>query len=92
MLNTYQCSSQYSPGKNFKIWLEDTSVVDPHHFNADPYLTCYPDAHPDSDFFLCGSGFLFDGDADLYPTFHPDADPDPDPDPSFQINSQTLEM
>jgi len=42
--------------------------------------------------FLCGSGFLFDGDADLYPTFPPDADPDPDPDPSFQINSQTLEM
>ncbi len=33
--------------------------------------------------FLCrsgwGSGFLFDADADLDPTFHPDTNPDPDP-------------
>jgi hypothetical protein len=27
----------------------------------------------------CGSGFLFDADADLDPTFHPDTNPDPDP-------------
>ncbi len=41
----------------------------------------------------CGSGFLFDADAnpDPEPTFHPDAYPDPDPDPSFQIKAQTLE-
>ncbi len=37
----------------------------------------------------CGSGFLFDADAD--PTFHPDADADADPDPSFQRKAQTLE-
>ncbi len=29
--------------------------------------------------FGCGSGFLFDADADLDPTFHPDTNPDPDP-------------
>jgi hypothetical protein len=48
------------------------SVVDPHHFDADPdkdpdsTYGYHPDADPDSD-------FLFG--ADPYPTFHPDADP-----------------
>jgi hypothetical protein len=37
-------------------------------------------------FILCGSGNLFNADAD--PTFHPDADPDQDP--SFQRKGQTL--
>jgi hypothetical protein len=40
-----------------------------------------PDADPHS--------FFFFFDADLDPTFHPDADPDTDP--SFQIKAQTLE-
>ncbi len=44
------------------------SVVDPHHFDADPDSTHHPDADPDSD-------FLFDAD----PTFLPDAYPDPYP-------------
>ncbi len=66
------------------------SVVDPHHFDADP------DGDPDSTYHpWCGSGFrfLFDADPDANPdsTFHHEADPDPDPDPSFQIKAQTLE-
>ncbi len=42
----------------------NTSVVDQHHFDADP------DVDP-------GSAYYPDGDPD--PTFHPDADPEPDP-------------
>ncbi len=63
------------------------SVVDPHYFNADPDSIYHPDADPDpySDFYWCGSGFLFDADPD--PTFRPDSDPDPDP--SFQLKAQT---
>jgi hypothetical protein len=57
-----------------------TSVVDPHHLDADPDSTYHPDTDPDSD-------FLFDADPD--PTFHPDADPDSDP--SFKKKTQTLE-
>ncbi len=64
-----------------------SSVVDPHHVDADPYSTYHPDADPDSDFCLMRIRILFDADTD--PTFHPYADPDPDP--SFQINAQTLE-
>jgi hypothetical protein len=56
--------------------------MDPHHFDVDP------DA--DSGFYLMCIRmriqiFLFD----VYPTFHPDANPDPDP--SFQLKAQTLE-
>jgi hypothetical protein len=55
-----------------------TSVVDPHHVDAnpdaDPDLTYHTDADPDSD-------FLSDVDPD--PNFQPDADSDPDPDPRF---------
>jgi hypothetical protein len=57
------------------------SVVDPHHFNADPDAD--PDFiyHPDADPY---SDFLFDADPAAHPdsTFHPDADQDPNPDPS----------
>jgi hypothetical protein len=77
-----------------------TSVVDPHHVDADPD-SHHPYADPDSDFYfmririliLCGSesGFLFDAYADLDPTFHPDADTNLDPDPSYQIMPQNLE-
>jgi hypothetical protein len=35
-----------------------SSVVDPPHVDADPDSTYRPDAAPDSDFFLCRSGFL----------------------------------
>jgi hypothetical protein len=52
------------------------SVVDSHHFDADPDSTYHADADPD---------------ADPDPTFHSYADPDPNPDPSFQIKAQTLE-
>jgi hypothetical protein len=55
-----------------------TSVVDPHHFDADPYSTNHPDGYSDSE-------FLFDADSD--PTFHPDADADSDPDPNFKKGS-----
>jgi hypothetical protein len=49
-----------------------TSVVDPHHFDADPDSTDHPDADPDPN-----SDFLFGADPD--PTFHSDADPDSNP-------------
>jgi hypothetical protein len=57
--------------------------VDPHHIDADPDSTYYPDADADAnlDFYLM---------ADADPTFYADADPGPDPDPSFQIKAQTL--
>ncbi len=60
------------------------SVVDPHHFNADPDPdpACHFDADPDIT-------FPFDADADSDPTFHSYADPDPEP--SFQIKVQTPE-
>ncbi len=38
-------------------------------------------------FTLCGSGFLFEADADPYQIYHADADPDPDPDRSFHIKA-----
>jgi hypothetical protein len=50
--------------------------VDPHHVDADPDSTFYPDVDLDSDFY-------FDADPDS--TFHPDVEPAPAPDPSFQI-------
>jgi hypothetical protein len=71
----------------FTTVVVDTSVVDPHHFDADPV------ANPDSTYPRCGSGFWFLFDADADPTFHPDADVDPDPkfsldpdpDPAFLV-------
>ncbi len=30
----------------------ESTVVDPHHLDADPYSTYHPDADPDSDFYL----------------------------------------
>ncbi len=41
-----------------------SSVVDPHHLDADPDSTNHPDADPEAD---PDSDFLFDPD----PTFHP---------------------
>jgi hypothetical protein len=58
-----------------------TSVVDPHHIDANPDSTYHPDADPNSD-------FLFD--ADPGPTFHPNADPDPDP--SFKKRRKHLKV
>jgi hypothetical protein len=49
-----------------------TSVVDPHHLDADPDLTYHPDADPDSDFFLMRVRIFVEEDA------YPDADLDPD--------------
>jgi hypothetical protein len=46
-----------------------TSVVDPHHFDADP------DANPDS---TCHA--YVDPNADPDSNYHPDVDPDPDSD------------
>ncbi len=69
----------------------ETSVVDPHHFDADPDANrdhaFHYDADPDPTFPSDA-----DADADLDPTFHFDADPgpafhfdaDPDPNPAFQ--------
>ncbi len=54
-----------------------TSVVDPHHGDADPDSTYHPEADPDADPYsqlLGGSGS----------DFHPDAYPDPE-------KAQTLE-
>ncbi len=64
--------------------MRDTSVVDPHHFDAD--LDVDPDStyHPDADPYL---DFLFDADAD--PTLQPNADPDPDT--QLPKKAQTLE-
>ncbi len=59
-----------------------SSVVNPHHVEADPDSNYYPDADPDSDFYA---------DADPDPTFHPDEDPYPYPDASFHTKDQTLE-
>jgi hypothetical protein len=42
----------------------NTSVVDPHHLDAEPDSTYYPDADPDS---------TYHPDADPDPTLHPDA-------------------
>jgi hypothetical protein len=55
-----------------------SSVVDPHHLDADPDSTYHPDADPDAD---PESDFLF--------AVNPDADTDPDP--SFKKTAQTLE-
>jgi hypothetical protein len=69
-----------------------TSVVDPHHLDADPDSTFHPDADPDYDFlFDTDPVHTFYPDEDPDPTFHPDADQNPDPDTSFQIKAQTLE-
>jgi hypothetical protein len=79
----YQNPLQFIRWQNFlarfssSLVAEINSVLDPHNFDvgpdADPDSTYHPDADPDSDFYLCGSGILFDAD----PTFHHDADPDP---------------
>jgi hypothetical protein len=50
-------------------------AVDPHHLNGDPDSTYHSDV--DLIFIRCGSGFLFDADSDLDPTFNPDANPIP---------------
>jgi hypothetical protein len=66
-----------------------SSVVDPHHVDADPDSTYHPDADPDSDFlFDADPDPTFHPDANPDPTFHPDADPDPDSDPSFKKKAQ----
>ncbi len=62
----------------------ETSVVDPHHVDADPDSTYHPDADPHSDFYLMRMRIQ-----DPDPTFQPDADPDPDP--SFHLKAKTLE-
>jgi hypothetical protein len=67
ILNTVRSSVDKSTAITYYI-----SVVDPHHFDADPDpdldSTYHPDAYPDADL-----------DADLDPTFHPDGDPEQDP-------------
>jgi hypothetical protein len=43
-----------------------SSVVDPHHFDADPDSTYHPDADPDADPLI----FLFDADPDPLPQIY----------------------
>jgi hypothetical protein len=52
-------------GGKFTAGVIDTSVMNPHHFDADPV------ANPDSTYPRCGSGFLLLFDADADPTFSP---------------------
>jgi hypothetical protein len=54
-----------------------SSVLNPHHVDADPDSIYHPDADPDSD-------ILFDAAPD---PDHPDADPDPGPDPILKKGS-----
>jgi hypothetical protein len=62
-----------------------TSVVDPHHPEADPDPACHFDADPDPD-----PAYCFDADPDA--AYHFNADPDPayhfdaDTDPAFQFD------
>ncbi len=47
------------------MWGRTCSVVDPHHFDADPDPTYHFDAEPDMD---PDSWFLFDADPEFYLT------------------------
>ncbi len=78
-----------------------TSIVDPHHIDADPDSTYHPDAYPDSYFYLMRTLVAILGpkkvsisgpnpsNATPDPSFHPDADSQILG--SFQIKGVTLE-
>jgi hypothetical protein len=71
----------------WKQTINTSSVVDPHHVDADPDPTFHPDAGPEAD---PDFDFLFDAYPYPDPTFHPDADLGPDPDPSFKKKDRTV--
>ncbi len=68
------------------IPIHTANFADPHHFDADPDLSCRFDADPEPD-----PACHFAADPDPDPTFHFDAIPDPDPDSSFQIKAENLD-